>query len=88
MPYAPGNRPSYEPYAKTEKAKKALRSSSSMFATEEQFDSVILAKSELAARAADAREQIGLIASARAERGASFTIPNAGTRRSRVWRWS
>lgn len=55
--------------------KKALRSSSSMFATEEQFDSVILAKSELAARAADAREKIGLIASARAERGASFTIP-------------
>ena len=23
MPYAPGNRPSYEPYQKTEKAKKA-----------------------------------------------------------------
>lgn len=27
MPYAPGNRPSYEPYQKTEKAKKARAAS-------------------------------------------------------------
>ncbi len=56
--------------------KKGIRSSATLFASEDQFISTVLAKSELAARAADAREKIGLVASApRPEAGASFYIP-------------
>ncbi len=55
--------------------KKGLRSAATLFASEDQFVSAVLAKSELVAKAADAREKVGLIASVRAEKGAPFFIP-------------
>ena len=49
---------------------------SSMFASESELVEKVIAKSALTARAADARQKIGLVASApRAEHGARFTIP-------------
>lgn len=46
-----------------------------LFATEQEFNDRIIEKARLTALAADAREKVGLVASVRAERGASFTIP-------------
>jgi len=46
-----------------------------LFVSEEAFDLAIVEKSRAAALAADAREKLGLVASVRAAKGASFSIP-------------
>lgn len=46
-----------------------------LFTTEQEFDDRIIEKARLTALAADAREKVGLVASVRAEKGASFSIP-------------
>lgn len=46
-----------------------------LYVSEEAFNEAVIEKSRLSALASDAREKIGLVASVRAERGASFTIP-------------
>lgn len=56
--------------------KKGRVGSSMMFASEQSFDEMIIEKSRLAALAADAREKVGLIASAsRPAHGGKFFIP-------------
>lgn len=56
--------------------KKGRRASGSLFATETDFNSIMIQKAELAAKAADAREKVGLVAAApRAEKGSKFFIP-------------
>lgn len=54
---------------------KGSRSFSTLFASEAEFSAAVVEKSRLSALAADAREKIGLVASARAENGAAFSIP-------------
>jgi hypothetical protein len=46
-----------------------------LFVSEEEFNNKVIEKARLTALAADAREKVALVASVRAERGASFTIP-------------
>jgi hypothetical protein len=46
-----------------------------LFISEEEFNNKVIEKARLTALAADAREKVALVASVRAERGASFTIP-------------
>ncbi len=46
-----------------------------LYTSEEAFNEAMIEKGRLAALASDAREKIGLVASVRAEQGASFTIP-------------
>ena len=46
-----------------------------LYISEENFAETMIEKARLSALAADAREKIGLVASVRAETGASFTIP-------------
>jgi hypothetical protein len=55
--------------------KKKFSVSQEMFASEEEFSEKMIEKSRLAALAADAREKVGLVASVRAEKGSSFSIP-------------
>jgi hypothetical protein len=56
--------------------KRGRQGAASLFASEQDFDSIIIQRSELAARAADAREKIGLVASApKSNSGARFYIP-------------
>ena len=49
--------------------------SSELFTSEQDFNDRMIEKARLSALAADAREKVGLVASIRAERGASFSIP-------------
>ena len=51
------------------------KASGAMFASESSIDEKVLQMSAISARARDARERIGLVASATAEKGASFYIP-------------
>jgi hypothetical protein len=46
-----------------------------LFVSEEEFNNKVIEKARLTALAADAREKVALVASVRAERGASFTVP-------------
>ena len=46
-----------------------------LYVSEDSFAETMIEKGRLAALASDAREKIGLVASVRAEQGASFTIP-------------
>ena len=55
--------------------KKGRKASGSLFASQEEFDAIMIEKARLTALAADAREKVGLIAAARAEQGAKFFIP-------------
>ena len=56
--------------------RKGLKASTSLFATEKEFDSAVFEKSRLAAIASDAREKVALIADASyGKSGAEFYIP-------------
>lgn len=56
--------------------KPRVAASATLFASLEDFNSAIITKSELAAKAADAREKVGLVAAApRPASGAKFSIP-------------
>ncbi len=56
--------------------KRGRQASASLFASEQEFDAAIIQRAELAARAADAREKIGLVAAApKPAHGARFFIP-------------
>lgn len=55
--------------------KNAVRGMAEMFSSDQEFSNTMIEKSRLAAVAADAREKVGLVASVRAEKGASFSIP-------------
>jgi len=56
--------------------KRGRQASASLFASEQEFDTAIIQRAELAARAADAREKIGLVAAApKPAHGARFFIP-------------
>ena len=56
--------------------KRGRQASASLFASEQEFDTAIVQRAELAARAADAREKIGLVAAApKPAHGARFFIP-------------
>ena len=54
---------------------KKKKSFGTLFATEAEFDNVMMFKAELNAKAADAREKVALVASASAKSGATFRIP-------------
>jgi hypothetical protein len=54
---------------------KNMSSEYSLFSSEAEFDSAMFRRSELLAKAADAREKVALIASARTDKGAGFMIP-------------
>jgi hypothetical protein len=56
-------------------SQKGARSFNTLFASEADFNASVVEKSRLSAIAADAREKIGLIASAKADTGARFSIP-------------
>jgi hypothetical protein len=54
---------------------KGMSTNEMLFTSQEEFEQLVLSRSELSAKASDAREKVALIASVNPQKGAYFTIP-------------